>query len=208
MNYTTLTELIKRYCENEEASFVANIPNFVKLAEQRIFDAVPLQAARKNSVGVFTQDNGYLTLPTDWLATHSVAVILDSGTYEYLVNKDPEFIRESFPAPTATGVPAYYAQFDKDTLLVGPTPNAAYGVELHYYAYPTSIVDAGTTWLGDNFDSVLLYGALREAYLYMKGEADIVAQYEQKYQESLQLLKGMADTRVHRDDYRNIRQVI
>jgi len=201
MNYSTLTELIKRYCENEETTFVANIPNFVQLAERRIYNAVPIQAAKKNSTGVLTTGNRYLTLPTDWLATHAIAVIVGTE-YRYLANKEAEFIREAFPYPAVTGVPQYYAQFDKDTLLIGPTPNANYSAELRYFVYPTSIVDAGTTWLGDKYENVLLYGALREAYLYMKGEADIIEQYERKYQEDLALLKNLADTRVHQDDFR------
>ena len=201
MNYATLTELIKRYCENEETTFVANIPNFVKLAERRIYNEAPIQASKKNSTGVLTAGNRYLTVPTDWLATHSLAVIVGTE-YQYLTNKEAELIREAFPYPAVTGVPQYYAQFDKDTLLLGPTPNGNYTAELRYFAYPTSIVDAGTTWLGDNYENILLYGALREAYLYMKGETDIIEQYERKYQEDLGLLKTLAASRVHRDDFR------
>lgn len=203
MNYATLTELIKRYCENEETSFIANIPSFVQMAEQRIYNTVPMLATRKNVTGTTTQNRPYLSLPSDWLATHSAALVTP-GTpeHQYLLNKEVEFIRESFPYPNNTGVPQYYANFDNDTILLGPTPDNHYQIELHYFAYPTSIVTAGTTWLGNNFDNLLLYGALREAYLYMKGESDMVGYYEEKYKEGVVLLKNLTDTRAHRDDFR------
>ena len=203
MNYATLTELVKRYCENEETSFVANIPSFVKLAEQRIYNSVLLPVLRRNRTGALTQGNRYMTLPTDWLATYSLALVTPVTLVQtYLLNKDVEFVREAYPSPSSTGMPKYYSQYDENTLLLGPTPDIAYQIELHYFYYPESIVTAGTTWLGDNFDSVLLYGALREAYLYMKGEQDMVNYYEQKYQEGLGLLKELGETKNSRDLYR------
>ena len=211
MNYTpsgtSVTNLwyaIQQYCENSESSFIANIPNFVQLAEERIYNAVQIPAIRKNQTGALTASNKYLTLPTDWLATFSLAVINPTTQAQtFLLNKDVNFIRESFPTPTDTGTPSHYAQFDASTLLIGPTPNLSYAVELHYYYYPESIVTAGTSWLGDNFETVLLYGSLREAYQYMKGEEDITAQYEAKYQEALNLLKVLGDGKDRRDAYRS-----
>jgi hypothetical protein len=211
MNYTpsgtsatNLWYAIQQYCENSESSFIANIPNFVQLAEERIYNAVQIPAIRKNQTGALTASNKYLTLPTDWLATFSLAVINPTTQAQtFLLNKDVNFIRESFPTPTDTGTPTHYAQFDASTLLIGPTPNLSYAVELHYYYYPESIVTAGTSWLGDNFETVLLYGSLREAYQYMKGEEDITAQYEAKYQEALNLLKVLGDGKDRRDAYRS-----
>lgn len=204
MNYTQLSQAIQDYCENVESTFVSQIPTFVQLAEERIYNSVQLPAIRKNVTGNLTSGNKYVTLPDDWLATFSVAVIdPGSSSQAFLLDKDVNFIRESFPDPTATGKPTHYAQFDDDSLIVGPTPDQAYGVELHYYYYPPSIVTAGTSWLGDNFESVLLYGSLREAYLFMKGEQDIVAYYEEKYKESLMLLKMLADGKNRKDAYRS-----
>jgi hypothetical protein len=148
-------------------------------------------------------NNKYLTLPSDWLATFSLAVINADGSQEFLLDKDVNFVRQSFPSPTDTGKPQYYAIFDANTFLLGPTPDSAYSVEMHYYYYPTSIVTAGTTWLGDNFETVLLYGSLREAYTYLKGEADMMQYYDQKYQEALGLLKQLGDGKDRRDAYRS-----
>jgi hypothetical protein len=204
MNYAALVTLIQDYCGNAESSFVANIPNFVQLAEERIYNSVQIPAIRKNQTGAITASNKYLTLPTDWLATFSLAVVNPTTQAQtFLLNKDVNFIRESFPVPTDTSTPTHYAQFDSGTLLLGPTPDLSYAVELHYYYYPESIVTAGTSWLGDNFETVLLYGSLREAYQYMKGEEDITAQYENKYQEALALLKVLGDGKDRRDAYRS-----
>jgi len=196
--------VIQDYTENFEASFVANIPNFVQLAEERVYNSVQIPAIRKSQVGNVTAGNPYLTLPSDWLATFSVAAI-DPGTfaYTYMLDKDSNFIREAFPYPAVTGMPTHYAQFNANSLLLGPTPDASYAVELNYYYYPESIVTAGTSWLGDNFETVLLYGSLREAYQYMKGEADITGQYEAKYQEALDLLKNLGDGKNRMDAYRS-----
>lgn len=204
MNYAQLVDLVKQYTQNEETSFVANIPNFVQLAEERIYNAVFIPAIRKNQIGTLTPNNKYLTVPADWLANFSLAVI-DPATnaQTFLLDKDVNFIRECYPDPDDVGVPKYYAIFDKNTFILGPTPASNYQVELHYYYYPESIVIAGTSWLGDNFETVLLYGTLREAYLYMKGESDIITNYEQKYQESLGLLKLLGEGKDRRDAYRS-----
>lgn len=203
MNYTTLSTLIQQYCESTESSFVANIPTFVQLAEERIYNSVQIPAIRRNQTGTLSVNNKYLTLPGDWLATFSLAVINADGSQEFLLDKDVNFIRQSYPSPTDTGKPQHYAIFDANTFILGPTPDSAYGVEMHYYYYPTSIVTEGTTWLGDNFETVLLYGSLREAYTYLKGEADMMGYYEQKYQEALGLLKQLGDGKDRRDAYRD-----
>jgi hypothetical protein len=204
MNYAALVTMIQDYCGNAESSFVANIPTFVQLAEERIYNTVQIPAIRKNQTGTLTASNKYLTLPTDWLATFSLAVINPTSSAQtFLLNKDVNYIREAFPTPSDTGTPTHYAQFDYNTLILGPTPDLSYAVELHYYYYPESIVTASTSWLGDNFETVLLYGSLREAYQYMKGEEDITAQYDAKYQEALALLKQLGDGKDRQDAYRS-----
>ena len=214
MNYTELSTAIQNYAENTEASFVAEIPVFVQQAEQRIYNSVQFPSLRKNVTGQTTQDNKYLACPSDFLAVYSLAVVTDgtttTGTYEYLLNKDVNFIRQAYPTAGDTGTPKYYALFGPQSndanelsMILGPTPDAVYPVELHYYYYPTSIVDAGTSWLGDNFDSVLLYGSLVEAYTYMKGEQDMMGLYNQKYQEALGLAKRLGDGMERQDAYRS-----
>ena len=204
MNYTQLVDLVKQYTQNEETSFVANIPNFVQLAEERIYNAVFIPAIRKNQIGTLTPSNKYLTVPADWLANFSLSVIDPvTNAQTFLLDKDVNFIRECYPDPDDIGIPKYYAIFDKNTFILGPTPDSNYQVELHYYYYPESIVTATTSWLGDNFETVLLYGTLREAYLYMKGEQDIITYYEQKYQESLGLLKLLGEGKDRRDAFRS-----
>lgn len=204
MNYASLVTLVQQYCESTETSFVANIPTFVQLAEERIYNSVQMPAIRRNKTGTLTANNKYLTLPGDWLSTFSLAVI-DPATnaQEFLLDKDVNFIRQSYPDPDTTGVPKYYAIFDDNTFILGPTPDAAYEVEMHYYYYPESIVTAGSTWLGDNFETVLLYGTVREAYVYLKGEADMMQYYEQKYQEAMQQLARLGDGLNRRDSYRS-----
>lgn len=203
MNYAALSQAIQDYTENNEATFVANIPVFVDQAEQRIYNSVQLPALRKNVTGSMTTNNKYLSAPSDYLATFSLAVIAPDGSQAFLLNKDVNFIRETYPSPTATAKPKHYAQFDANTFLLGPTPDADYGVELHYFYYPQSIVTAGTSWLGENFDSVLLYGSLVEAYTFMKGEQELLAFYNQKYNEALALLKQLGDGKNRRDAYRS-----
>ena len=203
MNYAQLTSLIQEYCQSTETSFVANIPNFVQYAEERIYNTVQLPALRQNSTASTTSGNQYMALPSDWLATYSLAVVDGSGDYQFLLNKDVNFIRQSYPSASSTGLPQYYAIWDDNTMLLGPTPDAAYTLELHYYYYPPSIVDAGTSWVGDNFENVLLYGSLREAYTYLKGEADIIAEYDKKYMEGMAQLKRLGDGMERQDAYRS-----
>ena len=289
MNFQQLSEAIQAYTESTEQLFVQNIPNFVQLCEERVYNAVQIPAIRKNVIGNFTSGDTYLALPSDYLASFSLAVIDALGNYTYLIDKDVNFIREAYPNPTDTGTPKYYAQFLPYSYLIGPTPDSSYQTELHYYYYPTTIVQggiagfgtivggsgytngtyenvaltggdglngtatitvsggsvtavtlvnpgflylignslsvatstiggtgsgfsvpvsniqnaAGTSWLGDNFESVLLYGSLREAIIFQKGEQDLVTYYEQKYQESLALLKDLGDGKDRRSAYRD-----
>jgi hypothetical protein len=296
MNYSELNQAIQNYAENTESLFVQNIPTFVKEAERRIFNSVQLPSLRKNVTGTMTSGNKYLSLPDDWLSTYSIAVIDATDNYFYLLNKDVNYIREAYPNSTTTGQPKYYAVFgprsgepNELTLILGPTPNASYSSELHYFYYPTSIVQGvitalgtvtggssytdgtyynvpltggygsaayatvkvvsgavntvtiesggsfyvvgdvlsasasniggsgsgfsvpvssidnptGTSWLGDNYDPVLFYGAMREAMLFMKSEADLVGYYEQKYQEALGQLKRLGDGLERGDAYRD-----
>lgn len=201
MNYSELVAELQSYTENQFE--VADINTFIDQAEQRIYNSVQLPALRKNVTGNVTVNNNYLSAPSDWLATFSLAVIDAAGNYTYLLDKDVNFIRESYRKITDTGLPVYYALFDQDTFILGPTPDASYNMELHYYYYPQSIVTAGTTWLGDNFDSALLYGSLLEAYTYMKGETDVLANYKARYDEAMFLLKQLGDGKNRRDSYRN-----
>jgi hypothetical protein len=183
---------------------------FIEQAEQRIYNTVQFPSLRKNVTGVTSPANKYLACPGDFLSTYSLAVIEASGNYSYLLNKDVNFIREAYPSPTDTALPKYYALFgpqssnaDELTFILGPTPDAAYTMELHYFFYPPSIVTAGTSWLGDNFDTVLLYGTLVEAYTFMKGEQDMMALYDGKYKEALGLAKRLGDGLERGDAYRD-----
>jgi hypothetical protein len=212
MNYTQLTAALCDYTQNFDQDFIDNIPVFVKQAEQRIYNTVQFPSLRSNVTGSISASNKYLACPNDFLAVYSLAVIDALGNYEYLLNKDVNFIRQAYPNPTSTGTPKYYAIFGPQsadvkelTFILGPTPNAAYGVELHYYYYPESIstVAGGQTWLGDNFDSVLLYGSLVEAITFMKGEADMVQLYNTKYTEALALAKRLGDGMERGDAYRD-----
>ena len=217
MNYTQLKAAIQSYTENYEAEFESYIPTFVQQAEERIYNTVQLPSLRANRTGVLTTGNKYLPCPLDFLSVYSMAVIENYGTanevFHYLLNKDVNYIREAYPTPADTGLPSYYAIFgpavssntvsNELTFILGPTPNASYTAELHYYYYPESIVTAGTTWLGDNYDPALLYGSLREAYLYMKGEQDLIANVEAKYNEALGQLKRLGDGMEKQDSYRS-----
>jgi hypothetical protein len=178
------------------------INTFIKQAEQRIFNTVQLLDLRKSVTGNMTSGNKYLSVPSDWLANFSMAVIDATGRYEYLLNKDVSFIRQSFPNPSATGTPTHYAYFDANSYILGPTPDANYAVELHYFYYPESIVEAGTSWLGDNFDSALLYGSLIEAYIFMKGEQDINVEYQKRYDNAMAMLKQLGEGKNRQDMYR------
>lgn len=217
MNYAALFETVKGYVENDfpevtwtnpagdgTVAFTGTeqINTFIQQAEERIYNGVQILDLRKNVTGSCTTDNKYVTVPADWLATYSIAVVDGDGAYNFLLNKDVNFIREAFPTPTDTGLPTHYAMFDKDSFILGPTPDADYVVELHYFYYPESIVTAGTTWLGDNFDSVLLYGSLLEAYTFMKGEQDVIANYQKRYDEALAQLKMLSEGKNRQDMYR------
>ena len=213
MNYTQLQAAIVAYSENTSTEFAAEIATFVQQAEQRIYNTIQFPSLRRNVTGLTTSSNKYLQCPSDFLSVYSMAVINPTTSeYEYLLNKDVNFIRAGYPNPADTGIPKYYALFgprsdDEKELafILGPTPAAAYTVELHYFYYPESITTASTgrTWLGDNFDSVLFYGALVESATYMKQEQDIVALYNQKYQEALALAKRLGDGMERQDAYRS-----
>jgi len=205
MNYSQLVTEIQSYVEDTFQT--ADINTFITQAEQRIYNSVQLPALRKNVTGTLTLGNKYLAIPSDWLSTFSLAVISANNEYLYLLNKDVNFIRQSFPDTDSDyyGEPQYYAVFNNTAFIVGPTPDANYNVELHYFYYPESITTttSGTTWLGDNFSSTLLYGSLLEAYTYMKGEADVMAKYQQRYDDAMMLLKQLGDGKDRQDAYRS-----
>jgi hypothetical protein len=213
MDYAALVNTIKAYTENDFPDTVGTsdltsdeqLATFVRQAEQRIYNTVQLLADRSTDTLTTTTNDPYLAVPTDWLSNFSMAVI-DPTTeaYTYLLNKDVNFMRESFPDPTDTGAPQYYAYYDNTQYILAPTPDDTYDVEVIYYKYPESIVTATNTWLGDNFDSVLLYGALLEAYTYMKGEPDVIAEYQKRYDDALSQLKQLAEGKNRQDTYRTI----
>ena len=222
MTYDELYNAIQSYTENQvpvvylasgsTVSAQKQINLFITQAEQRIYNAVQFPSLRKNVTGFTTTNNKYLACPSDFLATYSLAVIDATGSYEYLLNKDVNFIRQAYPQPTDTAIPKYYALFgpsynnsDELSFILGPTPDATYNMELHYFFYPESITTTadGRTWLGDNFDTVLLYGALVEAYTFMKGEQDILALYDAKYKEALALAQRLGDGLERSDAYRS-----
>jgi hypothetical protein len=201
MNYVQLKQNIQDICEQ---TFTEDqLAMFTQQAEQKIYASVELPALRKNQTGSFTSGNKYLTMPTNMLYVYSLAVIDGDGDYIFLLNKDVNFIREAYPSASSTGQPQHYAVFDQNTFLVGPTPNANYAAEIHFGYYPESIVIAGTTWLGDEFDSALLNGALVEAIRFQKGEADMVALYEKLYVQAIELLKNLGDGKLRQDMYRD-----
>ena len=218
MNYLQLFEAIKGYVENDfpdtswtdaagtgtvTLTSTEQINIFIVNAEERVFNAVQMLDLRKNVTGNCTTGNKYLSVPSDWLANFSLAVIDASGNYEYLLNKDVSYIRQAFPNPSTQGIPSHYAYFDENSYILGPTPDSDYSVELHYFYYPPSITTASTSWLGDNFESVLLYGSLLEAYTFMKGEQDVIAGYQKRYDEALALLKQLAEGKNREDMYRS-----
>jgi len=226
MNYTELSAEIQAFTENTfPDAFLASggtlssaeqIARFVELAEQRIYNTVQFPSLRKNVTGTTSASNKYLSAPDDFLAVYSLAVIDATGRYEYLLNKDVNFIRQAYPNPNSLGIPKYYALFGPTTtdtvppaltnelsFILGPTPDATYSVELHYFFYPESIVTAGTTWLGDNFDSVLLYGSLVEAGIFMKAEAETLTIYQKKYEEAMGQAKRLGDGMERQDAYRS-----
>jgi hypothetical protein len=225
MNYTQLFTTVKNYCENEfpsttftgtdNSTVVITPPSdqintFIQQAETRIYNSVQIPALRRNVTGNCTASTPYLNCPTDFLSSYSLAIIDSAGNYNYALNKDVNFIREAYPTPSSTGLPKYYALFgsvtgnvNNLTFMLGPTPNAAYSAELHYFYYPQTIVTAGTTWLGNNYDPVLLYGSLVEAATFMKAEQDLVALYNQKYTEAMGELKRLGDGLERQDAYRS-----
>ena len=210
MNYTQLTAAIKAYTENDFPQAVGaggltsaeQIARFVQQAEQRIYNSIQFPALRKNVTGNATASNKYLATPVDWLATFSLARINADGSYEYLLNKDVNFIREAFPFPATSGAPTHYAVFDENTFILGPTPDASYSMELHYFYYPQSIVTAGTSWLGDNLDSLLFYGSFLEAAAFMKSEPDTVKNYMERYNEAFMMGKQLGEGKDRQDMYR------
>jgi len=208
MNYAELVTAVEDYTENTFPTVDMN--TFIEQAEQKIYNIVQLPALRKNVTGNLTANNKYLSCPSDFLSVFSLAVVLPSGEYIYLLDKDVNFIREAYPSPTSTGTPKFYAIFGPKSgdptelsLILGPTPNASLTAELHYFYYPESIVTAGTSWLGDNFDSALLNATLMEALTYMKGEPDMLALYKSRFDESMFLLKQLGDGKNRQDAYRN-----
>jgi hypothetical protein len=213
MNYTELVTQVNDYCEN---SFPTdNMNTFIRQAEQRIYNSAQPANLRKNMTGTITATNKYLSAPEDFLSVYSLAVYpVAGGDYLYLLNKDVNFIREAYPNPSSTGKPKHYAIFgptvtgagvitNELSFIVGPTPDGTYTVELHYNYYPESIVTAGTTWLGDNFDSVLLYGTICEALVYMKGEGDMIKVAQERYVQAVALYKNLADGKQRADAYRD-----
>lgn len=213
MNYTELSAAIKAYTENtfpdtldsEGMTSDEQVALFVRQAEQRIFNTVQFLDVRKDGTITCTPNSPFVDVPEDWLADYSLALIdPDTGAYSFLLNKDVSFIRESFPTPTDTGTPLYYAYNDDTKFIIGPTPDDNYELAVNYFYYPESIVDAGTSWLGDNFDSVLLYGALLEANTYMKGEQDVMAEYQKRYDEAVAMAKQLAEGKNRQDNYRTM----
>jgi len=225
VNYTQLFNTVKTFTENEFPSTTftgtdgvttvttlsnTQVNTFIQQAETRIYNAINIPALRKNVTGTLSANNPYLSLPTDWLSAYSIAVIDGTGNYSYILNKDVSYIREAYPGPTSTGLPKYYALFGTQlsnnyalSYILGPTPDQAYGVEMHYFYYPPSIVAAGESWLGDNYDPVLLYGALLEAAIFMKAEADMATMYKAKLDEAMSELRRLCDALERGDSYRD-----
>lgn len=212
MNYAELVAAIQNYTENDfgYSSDPSAVNLFIWQAEQRIYNTAQMANLRKNMTGTLSAGNKYLSTPLDFLSVYSLAVIDSAGDYHYLIDKDVNYIREMYPSPSGQGLPKYYSIFGpvinletELSLILGPTPDQPYAVELHFYYYPETIVTAGNTWLGDNFSSALLYGALVEAYTYMKGEADILGVYDTKFKEALALMKNLGDGKQRGDAYRD-----
>lgn len=201
MNYTELKTNIQDICEQTFTD--DQLAMFTQQAEQLIFAMIDLPAMRKNQTGNMSLNNKYLTMPSNILYVYSLAVIDGTGNYHYLLNKDVSFMREAYPLPTATGLPVHYGIFGQTTFILGPTPDAAYQSEIHYAEYPASIVTAGTTWLGEEFDSALLNGALVQALRFQKGEPDTVALYEKMYVQAVALLRNLGSGRLETDTYRS-----
>ena len=202
----TLAQLktaIQDYTDNSETSFVSHLPDFIKAAEERIFKSVDLEIFRKNVTSAFTTSDKFLTIPPDYLASFSLQ-ITTSGSEAFLLQKDVNFLQEAYDASSSTATPRFYAQFDANNFIVAPTPNSNYAVELHYYYRPTSLTagaDDGTTWLSTNAPFALLFGSLVDAYLFMKGEPDLIQQYEKRFMDQLTRLKDYGEARENTDAY-------
>ena len=195
MNYAALVIAIQDYVENSETTFVTHIPDFVHTVEQKVYQAVQLPALRKHSTGTATIGNRYMTVPTDYLSAFAAAVIAPvTGAYSEMLYRDVDWMRAAVPDPAVAGSPDYYGLWDSTTFLLSKTPDAAYVIELHYYYKPTSIVSSSTSWLGDNFDTVLLYGSLVEAYTYLKGEADLIARYQAAFVDAVAMIRPVGDS--------------
>ena len=203
--YTTLTQSIKDWTENDESTFVAEIPFFVTNAEERIFKSIDLDYFRKNVSGTMTSSNKFLEKPSDYLASFSLSYVDSSSNNVFLLQKDVNFIQEYNPNPLTTGSPKYYASYDVDTFIVGPTPDSNYTVELHYFYRPASLTtdDSGTTWISTNASDALLYACLIEAYTFMKGEQDILQLYMSRFTEALSRLKVYGEGQENTDAYRD-----
>ena len=205
MTYAELKSLIQNYLQNTETQFVSDLPSIIKQAEERILKTIQLPVFRKNVSGTLTSGNEYLATPTDFLDNFSLS-FTSSGSQTFLLFKDVNFIREAYPNSSTTGTPKHYALFDDGSFIIGPTPDSSYAVELHYFYRPVSLTagaDSGTTWLSDNAENAMLYGSLLEAYIYMKGEADLITLYQQRFMEALARLKNLGEGDNTVDDYRD-----
>jgi hypothetical protein len=202
--FAQLKTAIQEYTENTETTFVSNVDDFIRAAEDRIFYLVDLEYFRKNATSAVTQNDPFLSLPTDFLASFSLS-ITNSSSKEFLLQKDVNFIQEFNPNSATTGTPKYYARFDVDNMILAPTPDSNYVCEFHYFYRPASLTagaDSGTTWLSTNAPNALLYGSLYEAYIYMKGEPDMLQLYDKQFTEALSRLKDLAEARENADAYR------
>lgn len=202
LNYTQLVSAIEDYLQYNDPVFVSNINVIIQQAEDRIYQSIQAPVERKNSIGALTINNQYLGAPSDMLSVASMAVIAD-GSYNFLLPREVSFMREAYPSPTATGLPKCYALFDQTTFIFGPTPDASYSVELNYHAKPDSIVTAGTSWIGDNFESILLSACILEAYIFLKGDADLIQLYDNRYKEALSTFQLLGEGLDERDSFRN-----
>ena len=201
LTYTQLKQAMQDYTESNETTFVANIDLMIKQAEDRILKTVQLPDFRKNVTGTTQINVQYLEVPSDFLAPFSLAC--DNSGYEYAIFKDVSTIRSMYPDNTYTGVPKYYGLFSDDYFILGPTPSAAFDAELHYFYRPESIVTAENSWLGDNAESVLLYGCLVEAYTFLKGDSDLLSIYAGRYGEALEKLNVLGKGYSMTDSYRS-----
>ena len=201
---TTLTASVQEWTQNDESTFVAEIPFFIKNAEERIFKVVDLEYFRKNATGVMTSGNNFLQKPSDWLANFSLSFVNSSSENVFLLQKDVNYLQEFHPNPSSTGTPRFYASFDVNNFIVAPTPNSNFTVEVHYYYRPASLTtdDSGSTWISTNAPDALLYATLIEAYTFMKGENDLLQLYTARFTEAISRLKIYAEAKENTDAYR------